>query len=264
MTKQKTNRIRLIHWSVAQAEERAAKLERSGYEVDFRPLDPTSMKSLRSDPPDLAVIDLSRIPSQGRDFGIWLRKTKATRNVPIVFVDGNAKAVTGARKHLPDATYTTWNRIVSALKRASVNQPVDPVVPKSTMAGYSGTPLPKKLGIKPNSVVALVGAPPDFAATLGEIPEGVMLRKGARGKCDLALWFTKSRNDLERRVDRMGSFAKNGLWIIWPKKASGVATDVSEQVVRETGLAAGLVDYKICAVDKTWSGLKFARRREKS
>jgi CheY-like chemotaxis protein len=253
----------LIHWNVSEVEERAAKLKASGYEVDFGPLDPASMKSLRSDPPDLAVIDLSRIPSQGRDVGIWLRKTKATRNIPIVFVDGNARAVTGARKHLPDATYTSWSRIVSALKRAIASQPVDPVVPKSTMAGYSGTPLPKKLGIKPNSVIALVGAPPDFVATLGEIPEGVTLRKSARGKCDLALWFTKSRNDLERRVDRMGSFAKDGLWIMWPKKASGVVTDVSQQVVRETGLGAGLVDYKICAVDETWSGLKFARRRGK-
>lgn len=264
MTKEKGNRIRLIHWNMAQAEEHAAKLETSGYEVDFGPIDPASMKSLRSDPPDLAVIDLSRIPSQGRDVGIWLRKTKATRNVPIVFADGDAKAVAGARKHLPDATYISWSRIVSALKRAMANQPVDPVVPKSTMVGYSGTPLPKKLGIKPDSVVALVGAPPDFAATLGEIPEGVTFRKSARGNCDLALWFTKSRNDLERRVDRMGSFATDGLWIIWPKKASGVVTDVSEQVVRETGLASGLVDYKICAVDETWSGLKFARRREKS
>lgn len=263
MTKEKRNRVRLIHWNVAQAEERAAKLETSGYEVDSGQLDPASMKSLRSDPPDLVVIDLSRIPSQGRDVGIWLRKTKATRNVPIVFADGNTKAVTDAKKHLPDATYTSWSRIVSALKRASASRPVDLVVPKSTMVGYSGTPLPKKLGIKHDSVVALVGAPSDFVATLGEIPEGVTFRESARGKCDLALWFTKSRNDLERRVDRMGSFAKDGLWIIWPKKASGVVTDVSEQVVRETGLAAGLVDYKICAVDETWSGLKFARRREK-
>jgi CheY-like chemotaxis protein len=253
----------LIHWNVSEASSRAAKLEASGFEVDFAPLDPASMKSLRSAPPDLVVIDLSRIPSQGRDLGMWLRKRKATRNVPIVFVDGNAKAVKGARNHLPDATYTSWGRIVSALKRAIANRPKDPVVPKSTMAGYSGTPLPKKLGIKPNSVVALVGAPPDFVATLGEIPGGVTLRQSARGKCDLALWFTKSRNDLERRVDRMGSFARDGLWIIWPKKASGVVTDVSEQVVRETGLAAGLVDYKICAVDETWSGLKFARRKRK-
>lgn len=263
MTIKKRRRIRLIHWNAAQAKERAAKLETSGYDVDFAPLGPANMKSLRSDPPDLAVIDLSRIPSQGRDFGMWLRKTKATRFVPIVFVDGGAKAVTSTRQHLPDATYTSWGRIVSALKRAIANQPENPVVPKSTMAAYSGTPLPKKLGIKPNSVVALVSAPPGFDATLGEIPEGVTLRESARGKCDLALWFTKSRNDLERRVDRMGSFAKDGLWIIWPKKASGVVTDVSEKVVRETGLAAGLVDYKICAVDETWSGLKFARRREK-
>jgi len=257
------HRIRLIHWNVAQAEERATKLETMGYDVDLTPLDPGSMKTLRASPSDLVVIDLSRIPSQGRDVGIWLRKTKATREVPIVFVDGDSKTVTGVKKHLPDATYTTWGRIAGALKRAIANRPEDPVVPKSTMAGYSGTPLPKKLGIKPNSVVALVGAPPGFDATLGEIPEGVTFRNSARGKCDLALWFTESRKELERRIEEMGSFARDGLWIIWPKKASGVVTDVSERIVRETGLGAGLVDYKICAVDETWSGLKFARRKKK-
>jgi hypothetical protein len=257
------NRIRLIHWNAAQAEERATKLEAKGYDVDFTPLDPGNMKTLRADPPDLVVIDLSRIPSQGRDFGIWLRKTKAARNVPIVFVDGDPKTATNVKKYLPDATYTSWSRISSALKRAIADRPKDPVVPKSMMAAYSGTPLPKKLGIKPDSVVALVGAPPGFATTLGEIPEGVRFRNNARGTCDLALWFIESRRDLERRVERMGSFTRDGLWIIWPKKASGVVTDVSEQIVRETGLGAGLVDYKICAVDETWSGLKFARRKRR-
>jgi hypothetical protein len=241
------NRIRLIHWNAAQAEERATKLEAKGYDVDFTPLDPGNMKTLRADPPDLVVIDLSRIPSQGRDFGIWLRKTKAARNVPIVFVDGDPKTATNVKKYLPDATYTSWSRISSALKRAIADRPKDPVVPKSMMAAYSGTPLPKKLGIKPDSVVALVGAPPGFATTLGEIPEGVRFRNNARGTCDLALWFIESRRDLD----------------IWPKKASGVVTDVSEQIVRETGLGAGLVDYKICAVDETWSGLKFARRKRR-
>jgi hypothetical protein len=129
-------------------------------------------------------------------------------------------------------------------------------------AGYSGMPLPKKLGIKPRSVVALVGAPDDFERTLGELPEGVKLRRRARGRIDLTIWFPAGRSELARRVRRLGEIAgPGGLWIAWPKKASKVPTDLSDSVVREAGLANGLVDYKVCAVDAVYSGLRFARRR---
>ena len=136
------------------------------------------------------------------------------------------------------------------------------MTPASALSAYSGTPLPKKLGIKPGSVVALVGAPEGFEELLGEMPEGVTLRRRAQGRCDLIVWFAASRRELERRVARLGAVAgAGGLWIAWPKKASGVVTDLSERVVREAGLAAGLVDYKIAAIDETWSGLRFARRK---
>ena len=129
------------------------------------------------------------------------------------------------------------------------------------MAGYSGTPLVKKLGIKENAVVALVGAPRDFEKTLGRLPGGVTLRRRAGSRADLTLWFAKSARDLEGRIARMAaSIGRDGLWIAWPKKASGVVTDLSEGLVRRSGLATGLVDYKICAIDATWSGLRFARR----
>ena len=131
------------------------------------------------------------------------------------------------------------------------------------LAGYSGTPLPKKLGIKENATVALVNAPRGFGKTLGDLPDGAVLREGARGKPDLVIWFVAQRKDLDRRLGTMSTlFGRDGLWIAWPKKASGVATDVTENDVRREGLAAGLVDYKICAIDATWSGLKFARRKK--
>ncbi|NNG17367.1 MAG: DUF3052 domain-containing protein [Gemmatimonadales bacterium] len=133
---------------------------------------------------------------------------------------------------------------------------------KSALAGYSGTPLPKKLGIKAGYVVALVGAPQGFEKTLGRLPDDVQLRKQARGKPDLVVWFARSRKELESRVKRMGALAGvGGLWIAWPKKASGLATDLSQSDVRKVGLASGLVDYKVAAIDETWSGLKFARRK---
>jgi alkylation response protein AidB-like acyl-CoA dehydrogenase len=125
------------------------------------------------------------------------------------------------------------------------------------------TPLPKKLGIRPGSTVSLLGAPADFESTLGTLPENVRFEKDARGRPNVILLFAKSRADLERRFPAASRALaeKGGLWIIWPKKASGVSTDLSEKDVRAFGLSASFVDYKICAVDQTWSGLLFARRR---
>ena len=236
-------RIRLIHWNVGEARERAARLESAGYEVVYEPLDAAGLRKVREDPPGAAVIDLGRLPSRGRDVALTIRKYKPTRNVPLVFVDGDPKKVARIRELLPDAVYTTWSRIDSSLARAIAHPPADPVVPRSLFDVYASTPLPKKLGIKANSVVVLVDAPEGFEGTLGELPEGVILRRHAHSRCDVTLWFVKSRSDLERRIERMGIFAEEGgLWIVWPKKSSGIASDLSQRAVREVGLAAGLVD----------------------
>jgi hypothetical protein len=143
------------------------------------------------------------------------------------------------------------------------------------MAGYSGTPLVKKLGIKPESLVALLGAPSDFERQLTGLPDGVRFTTRAAGTPELVIWFATSRRHLDGRAadvarlvmagrERAGKVGRpgGGLWIAWPKKASGVTTDLTEDIVRRAGLAHGLVDYKVCAIDATWSGLKFARRRE--
>jgi hypothetical protein len=133
-------------------------------------------------------------------------------------------------------------------------------------AGYSGTPLPKKLGIKTGSVVALVGAPEGFAKdTLGPLPAGAALREGTRSPFNVGLLFARSKTDLARRFPAAAKAMANpgALWIAWPKKASGVMTDLDGNVVRDFGLAAGLVDYKVAAIDATWSGLCFARRKSK-
>jgi hypothetical protein len=128
------------------------------------------------------------------------------------------------------------------------------------MAGYSGTPLAQKLGIKPGAVVAFVDAPEEFGSALEPLPPGVSLRSDVRGRPELAVWFVRSSRDL--RADRIDRLADGRpLWIAWPKKASGVQTDLTENVVREAGLARGLVDTKVCAIDETWSGLLFRRRR---
>ena len=130
------------------------------------------------------------------------------------------------------------------------------------MAGYSGTPLARKLGIKPGARVALVRAPDGFAHTLDPLPDGTRLRTQARATQDVVLFFATRLAELERRFDSLAhAIAPNGgLWIAWPKRTSNVATDLRESVVREVGLTHGLVDNKVCAVDDTWSGLRFVYR----
>jgi hypothetical protein len=129
-------------------------------------------------------------------------------------------------------------------------------------AGYSGTPLVRKLGIKPGGRVALVDAPENFADTLGELPEGVALRRQLRGPLDVIVFFTASRAKLERRIEKLRAALDPAgrLWVSWPKRRSGVPTDVTEDVVREVALAHRLVDNKVAAVDETWSGLQLVIR----
>lgn len=132
------------------------------------------------------------------------------------------------------------------------------------MAGYSGTPLVKKLGIKPDHRVAVLQAPPDFELPAAEIPPGVELIHQLNGKrpFDVILYFTKSSADLSKRFAVLAKrlVSNGGLWISWPKQSSGMETDVNENIVRAIGLEAGLVDNKVCAVDDTWSGLRFVIR----
>jgi hypothetical protein len=131
----------------------------------------------------------------------------------------------------------------------------------AALAGYSGTPLPRKLGIKEGTRVALVGAPPGFETTLGELPAGALTRRGARGAADLTLWFVRSKAELVSGMRGMTlRGTASGLWICWAKRTSPLASDVGETDVRTTAIGAGLVDFKICALDADWSGLRFNLR----
>ena len=133
------------------------------------------------------------------------------------------------------------------------------------MAGYSGTPLVAKLGIKEGQRVVLLGAPADLGL---EWPEGVTIRRrlvgpAAAGTADVVLFFTTLRTSLERQIGRLGQAVRpqGTVWVAWPKRAAKVATDVTENVVRDVALPLGLVDTKVCAIDDTWSGLKLVWRK---
>ncbi len=255
-------RVVLVRRADAEAAERSAALRRAGYDVAVEPFDgPAALKRLGARPPAAVVVDLTRAPSHGRDAALAIRAAKATRRVPLVLAGGEAEVVEKARAVLPDAVFTGWGGVKGALRRAIARPPERVAAPSSLLAGYSGTPLPKKLGIRPGSEVALLGAPEGFERALGDLPDGAVLTRKPRERADLVLWFVRSRAELASGIRRVSSLAgRGGVWIVWPKKASGVVSDLREAVVREIGLASGLVDYKICSVDPTWSGLRFARR----
>ena len=126
------------------------------------------------------------------------------------------------------------------------------------MAGYSGTPLAKKLGIKAGHRLGLIAAPTGFADALGPLPGDVTVRRQARGRFDVIVVFARREADLRSRFGRL--VADGGLWVGWPKKAAKVETDLSFDVVQGIGLAAGLVDNKVCAIDDVYSGLRFVVR----
>jgi CheY-like chemotaxis protein len=251
-------RALLIHWNVTQGAERAAILRERGHDVAHRAsFEPDMLRRLSDDPPDAVVIDLTRTPSHGRDVALALRERKGTRGVPLVFAGGDPVKVARIRELMPDTTFTDWSEIDDALRGAIEHPPLEPVVPHR-LAGYSGTPLWKKLGIKPGCTVSLIGAPD--AVDLGDLPPGVVVVRRVRGAA-LTLWFVRSRAELEAGVSAMVPRSEGGgLWIVWPKKASRVVSDLTQQAVRDAGLAAGMVDFKVCSIDETWSGLRFSRR----
>ena len=131
------------------------------------------------------------------------------------------------------------------------------------IAGYSGTPLPKKLGIRENYSVALINPPARFKRKLEPLPAGAEIVAEPK-EANVAVFFVASQAELIRDFRPVAKALpeKTALWIAWPKQASGIATDVKENSIREFGLGAGWVDYKVCAIDETWSGLCFARRKK--
>jgi hypothetical protein len=130
------------------------------------------------------------------------------------------------------------------------------------VAGYSGTPLPKKLGIVEGSSLVLIDAP---SGVIGGLPQGVSVKRQARGTADVVVAFFTRRRDFERRVGSLAKmiFPDGGLWVAWPKRASGLETDMHEGVLREVALPLGLVDNKVCAIDEIWTGMRVVWRRER-
>jgi hypothetical protein len=236
--------------------------EKAKHRAEAGPMTEPLRKRLLQSPPDAIVIDLERAPATGRDLGLFLRTKTATRHSLLVYLDGKTEKVAAIRELLPDAIYTNTENLVHDLASGLANPPTEPHVPDSVFAGYAGRPLTAKLGIKKGMLIALIDAPDSIEAKLDPLPDQVVLAHELRDPPQVALWFTRRREDLETRLEKILDQVRGGrLWILWPKTSSGVQSDLTQAVVRQYGLDAGWVDFKVCSFDQTWSGLCFTARK---
>lgn len=256
------SRAVLVYWKPEAAAPLLDKLRAAGWEADLGPVHPPELfRQLKSKPPDAVVIDLSRMPSHGKALGIYLRQTKWSRMVPLVFVGGEAEKVEEVRVFLPDATFAEWRTIRSALKRC-MKLPANLVVPGVSIASPD-TPLHKRMGIKPKARVLLIDAPNHFEELLAPLPEGVKIERDGKGPADVVILFIDSRDSLVLGLEgaSRAMAGRSALWLAYPKQTSGKVTGLTQAFLREYALTQGLVDYKVCSIDQTWTGLCFAYRK---
>jgi hypothetical protein len=255
--------IRLVSWDPDAARERARALKKAGFTVDSSPLRTGGLiGQFRDNPPAVILIDLDRLPSHGRAVAIVVHSGKSTGHIPIVFVGGEEPKVKMARQQAPWAMFTDWPGVAGTLKKA-LRKPAVAAPGKPYMQHYAGSSLVKKLGFKPNMRTALLGAPEGFEEQLGDLPEGVEFENKIGTQTKMAIWFVRSLRELATETEYLSARLPESasLWIVYPKQTSRFKVDFTQNEVRGAGLDAGLVDYKICAVDSDWTGLKFARKK---
>jgi CheY-like chemotaxis protein len=258
--------IRLIHWNATEAARQIEFLRAAGHSVAYdENINPAMGRRIRETQPDAVVIDLSRLPSHGREVAVYLRGQKSTRDLPLVFVGGAEDKVAAIRGLLPDATYTTAGKLKSAIRSAIKNRPATPVVPPQMMERYALRTSAQKLGVKPETAVAVFDAPRGYAQILGPLPAGAMLVEEPPDPCAVTIWFAHDPETFLAALPRMQRIAsKTKLWVAWKKKSAAPTSRLSDEFVRNSAIAAGLVDYKVCAIDATWSGLALAAKRDRT
>ncbi len=250
------SRLRLFHWKAEEAAPLIGTLKAAGHSVEYEEK-LASYRKARESPPDAFVIDLSRLPSHGREVAIFLRGSKATRHVPTVFVGGDPEKVEGVRRVLPDARYTSPGRLIATLRQ--VKPLANPVRPSQMMDRYAGRTTAQKLGIGKDSRVAVIDPPSDYAKAIGQLPEGAWFEEEPAEACKMALWFVRDPAGFQAALPEMRKVAaKSRLWILWRK---GKQDGLDGNVVRQGALDVGLVDYKVCSVNQTWSAMVFTVKK---
>jgi CheY-like chemotaxis protein len=253
-------RVRIVHWKASEAGPLLDTCRGAGFQVDYAETDlPATARALREAPPDVLVIDLSRMPSHGRELAIWFRKTKRTRQIPIVFAGGAPEKVAALQQLLSDAVFSTLERLVADIRHAHRHPVQNPATPPTVMERYGSRSNAQKLGVRPGSTVALYDAPRDYANIVGELPDEVELIEEPETVQAVTLWFVRDPRDYVNGLRRKRAIAgRTKLWVIWRK---GSTNGLTGNLVREAANEAGLVDYKICSLDKQWSGMAFAVRK---
>jgi CheY-like chemotaxis protein len=252
-------RVRVIHWKAAEAAPLIEACRGAGFDVEYLERDGGAVcRAIRANPPDAIVIDLSRLPSHGREVAIWLRGAKSTRDIPIIFVEGGPSKVAAIRELLPDAAYCDQGKVVTALKRSA--RPRNAVVRSGIMERAREKSAAQKLGITAGAVVAVVEPPRNFPDLLGALPESVEFQEE---DAPITLWFVHERESLLVALRRMRTMAgRTKLWLLWRKAAKGITgSGLTQNSLREMTREVGLVDYKICSVDSRWSAMLFARKK---
>ena len=256
------SRIRLIHWKAAEAGKYVAMLAAAGHTVQYdEDLDTRSLRQWRSQPPDVFVIDLSRLPAQGREIAVALRQSPATRRVPLVFCQGAPDKVSQTRALLGDAIYCEFSHLRGSVRKALAASLAEPSVPTPMMKRYAARTTAQKLGIAAASAVMVIDPPADYLAVLGDLPSAVQVVENDDRTAGVILCFVNDLPSLQARMSELRSLARSSkLWFCW-RKGKAAARGVSDGSIRATGIALGLVDYKICSLNPVWSGMLFARRR---
>ena len=259
-------RVYLVHWHDAECQDLAAPLRAAGHDVYCHSL-PNRAPSWGDFQTEIAVISLARLPAHGREVADWVWSAKKRRHLPIVFTDGKADKVVETKVRFPDAIYCNEEDIVRVVddivsgRRSAAPAPEERRKTAESAKLPSATPLAKKLGIVNGVRFALVNAPAGFVQTLNAPPTAIPSRSFS-SSCDVVLLFARSAAEMTRRlaVIRRSMKPTASVWLAWPKRTSGIATDLTDEVVRQLGLRSELVDVKVCAIDETWSGLKFVVR----
>jgi hypothetical protein len=251
-------RVGLVHWKAEEARPLIERLERAGYDVHYgdekKPLRVSELKKLD---PWAAVVDLTRLPSQGKYWAAELRES-SLRHLPILFVDGDAQRVERVRAAIPDAEYVSVDELVAALMK--VEPVAHPVQPERMMASTRSAAL--KMGVKASTRVGVYDAPRGYAKVIGELPSGAVLEESPAEIAPVSVWFVRDAEAYLAGLRAMKKIAaKSKLWVVYPKQKKGATQGITQFTLREAAIEIGLVDYKICRVDETWTGMAFAVKK---
>jgi hypothetical protein len=250
--------VRVFHPRAKEAEALLAMLRAAGYRAIYHttPGAP-SVREVQAEGPSAIVIDLSRLPSHGRAVGAWVRGSKGIRNIPLIFVGGDPAKVAAIRREIPDAVYTSHEKLPAALRLAKA--PKEPVIPRQAMDTTPGRANAQKLGIREGARVFMIDPPNDYERVVGALPDGVEVVEGP--PASVALWFAHDPAEFEAALPKRRALAATSkLWILWPKDRRD---GFNGTFVRARALKLGLVDYKICSLNDTWSGMLFAVKKSR-